>query len=53
VFNNQVNAVVVGVFLLLVLLVVAACARVWWRLLAGRKVGALAEAPYVVGAVGG
>jgi carbon starvation protein len=53
VFNNQVNAVVVGVFLLLVLLVVVACARVWCRLLAGRKVGALAEAPYVVVAVGG
>jgi carbon starvation protein len=53
VFNNQVNAVVVAVFLVLVLLVVAACVRVWWRLLAGRRVAALAETPYVVAATGG
>jgi carbon starvation protein len=46
-FNNQVNAVVIGVFLLLVLLVVGACARVWWRLLSGRQVASLKEAPYV------
>lgn len=46
-FNHQVNAVVIGVFLLLVLLVVGACARVWWRLLSGRQVASLKEAPYV------
>ena len=46
--NNQVNAVVTGAFLLLVCLVIAACARVWWKLLAGRGyVNPLHEAPYI------
>ncbi len=40
-FNAQLNAAVTGAFLVLVALVVAANARVWWRLLAGR--GAAAE----------
>jgi carbon starvation protein len=47
VFNNQVNAVVTGAFLVLVALVVLASARVWWRLFAGRRTPGLREEPYV------
>ncbi len=46
-FNNLINAGVTGAFLILVLLVVGACARVWWRLLAGREALPLNEDPYV------
>ncbi len=55
VFNNGVDATVTGAFLLLVLIVVGASARVWWQLLAGRRVADLREAPYVAlaGAVTG
>ncbi len=35
-FNNHLNAAVTGLFLLLVILIVGACARVWFRLLAGQ-----------------
>jgi carbon starvation protein len=52
VVNNLVNATVVGVFLFLVLLIVSACARVWWRLLGGKRVPELSEAPYVLAKVG-
>ncbi|MDI1319946.1 MAG: carbon starvation protein A, partial [bacterium] len=47
IFNAHVNAAVTGVFLLLVTLVVGACARVWWQLLAGRRPASLREEPYV------
>jgi carbon starvation protein len=47
VFNNHVDAVVTGTFLVLVLIVVAANARVWWQLLAGRSEARLREADYV------
>ena len=37
ILNNQVNAVVTGTFLLLVITIVVACGREWWRLLAERR----------------
>ena len=46
-FNNYVDAGVTAAFLLLVLAVVAASARVWWQLLLGRRAADLHEAPYV------
>jgi carbon starvation protein len=45
--NNQINAAVTGAFLVLVTLVVAANARVWWQILVGRKNLVLREDPYV------
>jgi carbon starvation protein len=36
IFNNYLNASVTALFLILVILIVASCARVWIRLLAGR-----------------
>lgn len=45
--NNYVNAIVTGVFLVLVGLVVLTCARVWWQLLAGKREPVLHEEPYV------
>jgi carbon starvation protein len=47
IFNNYVDAGVTGVFLVLVLVVVAASSRVWWQLLAGQRAPELHEAPYV------
>ena len=47
VLNNQVDAVVTGVFLVLVAIVVVANARVWWQLLAGKQTAELHEEPYV------
>ena len=47
IFNNLVDAAVTGIFLILVLVVVVASARVWWQLLAGRRAPDLHEAPYV------
>ncbi|MDB6128180.1 MAG: carbon starvation protein CstA [Verrucomicrobia bacterium] len=46
-FNNHVNAVVTGAFLLLVAIVVLTCMRVWWQLLAGKRAPVLHEEPYV------
>jgi carbon starvation protein len=46
-FNNRVDAVVTGAFLVLVAIVVVANARLWWQLLAGRRAPVLAEEPYV------
>ena len=45
--NNQVDACVTGAFLVLVLLVVGACGRVWWRLLASETTPKLCEEPYL------
>jgi len=45
--NNRVDAAVTGAFLILVTLVVAANARVWWQILVGRKNHLLREDPYV------
>ncbi|MFZ5497074.1 MAG: carbon starvation CstA family protein [Verrucomicrobiota bacterium] len=46
-FNNHVDAAVTGAFLVLVLIVVAANARVWWQLLSGRRAADLREEAYV------
>jgi len=52
VFNNEINAAVTGLFLVLVALVVVVCAREWVLLLTRRRVPVLREEPYVaVGAV--
>ena len=45
--NNRVDAAVTGAFLVLVTLVVAANARVWWQILVGRKNLVVREDPYV------
>jgi carbon starvation protein len=45
--NNRIDAAVTGVFLVLVLIVVVANARVWWQLLAGKRAADLREEPYV------
>jgi carbon starvation protein len=45
--NNYLNAAVTGLFLVLVVLVVLACARIWLQLLAGRRAADLREEPYV------
>ena len=42
-----------GVFLVLVLIVFLANARVWWQLLAGRRAADLHEEPYVAVAPSG
>ncbi len=47
ILNNHIDAVVTGSFLVLVLIVVAANARVWWQLLAGRRPVELREESYV------
>ena len=46
-FNNRVDAVVTGAFLVLVVIVVLANARVWWQLLVGKRAPELHEEPYV------
>jgi carbon starvation protein len=47
VFNQHVNAIVTGTFLVLVAVVVIANARVWWQLLAGKRAPELREDTYV------
>jgi carbon starvation protein len=47
ILNNHIDAAVTGAFLVLVLLVVAANARVWWQLLGGRRTAELREEAYV------
>jgi carbon starvation protein len=47
ILNNRIDAVVTAVFLVLVLLVVAANARVWWQLFSGRRPADLHEEAYV------
>jgi carbon starvation protein len=46
-FNNRIDAAVTGAFLVLVLVVFAANARVWWQLLAGHRRADLREESYV------
>ena len=46
-FNAHVDAAVTGAFLILVAVIVAANARVWWLLLAGRRAPDLREEPFV------
>jgi len=45
--NNYIDAAVTGLFLVLVVLVVGACARVWVQLLTGSRGADLREEPYV------
>jgi len=45
--NNNVNAAVTSVFLVLVLLIVLSSARVWWLILARSRVIPLREDPAV------
>ncbi|HRJ70961.1 MAG TPA: carbon starvation CstA family protein [Terrimicrobiaceae bacterium] len=45
--NNMINAGVTATFLILVILVVGANARVWWNLLVAKKGTPLREEPYV------
>ncbi len=45
--NNYVNTAVTGAFMMLVILVVFSCARVWVQLLTGRRIADLHEEPYV------
>jgi carbon starvation protein len=45
--NNYIDAAVTGLFLVLVVLVVLSCARVWVQLLTGRSAVVLHEEPYV------
>ena len=52
IINNQINAVVTGALLLLVLAIVVACGREWWRLLAEKEPLTLHEEPYVALTVG-
>ncbi len=47
VFNNQIDAVLTGLFMVLVLLVLGASCRVWLRLLAKKTEPVLHEEPYV------
>lgn len=47
VFNNTIDAIVTGLFLVLVVLVVISCTRVWIQLLSGRRAADLHEEPYV------
>jgi carbon starvation protein len=47
IFNAHMNTAVTGLFLVLVLLVVVSCARVWVQLLTGRRTADLHEEPYV------
>jgi carbon starvation protein len=51
--NNRIDAAVTGTFLVLVLVVLIANARVWWQLLAGKRVAQLREEPYIALATAG
>ncbi len=47
IFNDNLNAVMAGVFVIIVLAVVISSAREWWLILQGRKEARAAEAPIV------
>jgi carbon starvation protein len=47
VLNNYIDVAVTGAFMVLVLIIVAASARLWWQLLAGKRAPELHEEPYV------
>ncbi|HSB53832.1 MAG TPA: carbon starvation CstA 5TM domain-containing protein, partial [Gemmatimonadales bacterium] len=53
IFNNQLNAVVASIFVVIVLAVVISSCREWWLILAGRKAPRAAEAPIVESAYAG
>ena len=47
IFNNRLDAAVTGFFALLILLLLVEAATEWYRILAGRRMPALSETPYV------
>jgi carbon starvation protein len=47
IFNDQLNAVVASVFVIIVLAVVISSTREWWLILRGRKPARAAESPFV------
>jgi carbon starvation protein len=47
IFNNYVNCAVTGTFLLLVILIVGANARVWWAILIEKRSRPMSEEPFV------
>lgn len=47
IFNNRLDAVVAGFFLVMVAIVLAGSLREWAKLLSGKKAPALCESPYV------
>jgi len=47
IFNNRLDAGVTGFFALLIVLLLAEAAFEWYRILAGRRMTALSETPYV------
>jgi carbon starvation protein len=51
--NNRVDAAVTAIFLILVAVVVAANARVWWQLVTAKRAPVLHEEPYVAVGAGG
>lgn len=48
IFNERLDAVVCGTFLLLVLLIVADSVRLWASIISGRRVAKVVEAPFVL-----
>ena len=52
IFNDQLNAIVASIFVVIVLAVVLSSVREWWLILRGRKVPRTAEAPIVESAYG-
>jgi carbon starvation protein len=48
IFNNQLDAVITGLFAVIVLVIVLDSAKEWWAILSRRKVPTLHEAEYVV-----
>jgi carbon starvation protein len=53
IFNDQLNAIVASVFVVIVLAVVISSCREWWLILAGRKAPRAAETPMVESAYAG
>ncbi len=47
VLNNSINCAVTATFLILVVLIVAANARIWWQILVQKRTLPLQEAPYI------
>jgi carbon starvation protein len=46
IFNNRLDAGVTGLFLVMILVILADCLRLWLSILGGRKIAVLCEAPY-------
>ena len=51
-FNARIDVAVTALFLVMVTLIIAGCAREWWLLLGGRKPAVLREGPCVLRAEG-